>query len=93
MFSNQALRFDHETAQSAVKEIVEGMDIAPSSKLAALYGARLAMIHGGIPDCFLGEVDAAIRYWERNRDFNTPSVEQIENAEEEAPDSRSGRGD
>lgn len=86
MLSNKALKFDHETAQAAIKEILCGTDAAPSHKLAALYGARFAMIHGGIPEFLLPVLDAEIAYWERQRDFDSEQAEKIGNASEETAD-------
>lgn len=78
MLSNKAFKFDHETAQASVKELCDDTDAPRSLKLAFLYGARYMAIHGDIPPDCLRELDALIRYYERNRDNETQLAERFE---------------
>ena len=71
---NTAYRFDEWTAIDALSYLVENANTTRSMKLGFLYGGRAAMIHGGIPDAALSELDALITYYERNIDVATGDV-------------------
>lgn len=76
MLSNKAFKIDHEESLKAVFDVCGSAKTSRSNKLAFLYGAKVALVNGGLPVECISRLEQEIAFYERNIDVGSESVQR-----------------
>lgn len=92
MLSNKAFKIDHEESVRHVLDVIRNTNgtVSRSARLSFLYGAKVALVQGGLPVDCIREIQYEIDYYERNIDLEARNVRGKFDGAEEKEDCGSG---